>query len=102
MKRVAIGLLIFILMTVSFAAVSMLIVYVSGTATSVEEVEKLFSDEMAAPSALRSNEDGLGLLDIQISEITGEIGRMERRLDTLKSLADSLARANSKNEMANE
>lgn len=95
MKRVSIVILIFILMTVSFAVVGLVIMYASGTATSVEEAIRLLSGETKAPPS-RSDEDGVRLLEIHKSELAAEMGRLKRMNDALKSLNDSLSAAGSR------
>ena len=91
MKRISTILLIFVLMGISFAGIGLLILYVSGTVTSVDDARRLLSEE---PAQIRESVvDGVEVLEQQKTEIAGELARAKRTIEALKSLSDSLSNA---------
>jgi flagellar motility protein MotE (MotC chaperone) len=91
MKRISIILLIFVLMGISFAGIGLLILYVSGTVTSVDDARRLLSEE---PAQIReSTVDGVEVLEQQKDELAGELARTKRTIEALQSLSGSLSNA---------
>jgi hypothetical protein len=91
MKRISTILLIFVLMGISFAGIGLLILYVSGTVTSVDDARRLLTEEPV--EILEFVVDGVGILEQQKAEIAGELARAKRTIEALKSLSDSLLSA---------
>ena len=91
MKRASVILLIFVLMSISFAGIGFLILYVSGTVTSLDDAKRLLAEEPAQIQERMA--DGVDLLEKQKSEVAEDLARTRRTVAALKEISEGLERA---------
>ena len=90
LKRIAIILVITLLMTVSFAAIGGLILYATGTVTSVDDLESMVSGS-GTQAYVENDVGGTTLLEQQKSELATELGRTKRMIEGMRTLTDIIA-----------
>ena len=77
-------------MTVSFAAIGGLILYATGTVTSVDDLESMVSGS-GTQAYVENDVGGTTLLEQQKSELATELGRTKRMIEGMRTLTDIIA-----------
>ena len=91
MKRISIVLIVFVLMAISFVAVGGMILYVTGTVTSVNELEALFTRTEQPVAFIEDPVGGTTLLEQQKSELASELSRTRKKIEGLRILSEILS-----------
>lgn len=98
MKKIALILLLFIGMTVSFAAIGLVILFATGAVNSIDEAIALISGQMLGgesaflkPDEIREAQDGLVLIQQQRQELEQQILTLQENQSVLKQERDKLS-----------
>lgn len=87
MKRISIILLVLVGMSVSFVGIAAVVFYVTGAATSVEELRAMVSGTSRS-AFMQDTLDDTAVLQQQKSELSRELERTRTKIEVLKKLTE--------------
>ena len=98
MKKIALILLLLVGMTLSFAAIGLVILFATGAVQSIDEAKDLLNGQLPGgenvylkPDEIREAQDGLLLLQQQKQELEGQILKLQESQTVLEQTRDELS-----------